>query len=219
MNRWLNQLERKARGVCIQNLALVLVVGQLMVYLCMAMLPTLNLGLRLSLITPYVLQGEVWRLVTFLFVPISGNVITLVLSLYFLYLVGHALEQTWGDFRFNVYYFIGALGAIAAAFLGGWGTTYYLNLSLFFAFAVLYPNFQVLLFFIIPIKMKYLAALSGAMCLFTVLFGSWAERWAVLFALANFFLFFGGDFIATVRREITYHRTRSNWRNNNRGGW
>ncbi len=219
MNRWLNQLERKAKGVCIQNLAMVLALGQLMVYLCMVMLPGLNLGMRLQLYMPFVLRGEVWRLLTFLFVPPSGSAITVALSLYFLYLVGHALEQTWGDFRFNVYYFIGALGAIAAAFLGGWGTTYYLNLSLFFAFAVLYPDFQVLLFFIIPIKMKYLALFSGAMCLFTVLFGSWPERWAVIFALLNFLLFFWGDFSALIRREITYHRTRSNWRNNNRGGW
>ena len=84
---------------------------------------------------------------------------------------------------------------------------------------MLYPDFQVLLFFIIPIKMKYLALFSGAMCLFTVLFGSWPERWAVIFALLNFLLFFWGDFSALIRREITYHRTRSNWRNNNRGGW
>ncbi len=218
MNKWINQLERRCGRFCIQNLMMVVIIGQAMVYVASLMT---NVGLmgRLSLNWPAVMHGEVWRLLTFIFIPGSLSPIGLLLSLYFYYLIGHTLEQTWGDFRFNVYYLLGMVGAIIAAALTGSATSYYLNLSLFFAFAVLYPDFQVLLFFILPVKMKYLACFSGALCLIDLLFGSWATRASVLFALINFLLFFGGDFFRTVRREATYYKTRRSWRNNNRGGW
>lgn len=218
MNKWINRLERRCGRFCIQNLMMVVIIGQAMVYVASLMT---NVGLmdRLSLNWPAVMHGEVWRLVTFIFIPVSNSPLGLLLSLYFYYLIGHTLEQTWGDFRFNVYYLLGMVGAIIAAALTGFATSYYLNLSLFFAFAALYPDFQVLLFFILPIKMKYLACFSGVLCLIDLLFGSWGSRASVLFALINFLLFFGEDFFRTVRREATYYKTRRSWRNNNRGGW
>ena len=118
-----------------------------------------------------IMEGQVWRLLTFVFIPQSTSPLGLVLTLYFYYLIGNTLENTWGDFQFNVYYLCGMLGAILAAALTGYGTSYYINLSLFFAFAMLYPDFQVLLFFIIPIKMKYMALFSGALCLIDLLMG------------------------------------------------
>ncbi len=83
-------------------------------------------------------------------------------SLYFYYLIGTALEREWGSFWFDVYYFCGAIGTVIAGFITGSATNYYLNMSLFFAFAALYPNFQVLLFFFIPIKIKWLAYVDAA---------------------------------------------------------
>ena len=165
------------------------------------------------------MHGEVWRLLTFVFIPQSTSPLGLVLTLYFCYLIGNTLENTWGDFQFNVYYLCGMLGAILAAALTGYGTSYYINLSLFFAFAMLYPDFQVLLFFIIPIKMKYMALFSGALCLIDLLMGGWSTRAAVLLSLANFLLFFGGDFFRTVKQEIKYHKTRRTWQNQNRSNW
>lgn len=93
------------------------------------------------------------------FLPSASTPISLLLTLYLMWLIGHTLEQSWGDFRFNVYYLLGVLGAILAAVITRWGTTYYLNLSLFFAFAMLYPEMRLLLFFIIPVKIKWLACL------------------------------------------------------------
>ena len=90
---------------------------------------------------------------------------------------------------------------------------------MFFAFAMLYPDFQVLLFFIISIKMKYMALFSGALCLIDLLMGGWSTRAAVLLSLANFLLFFGGDFFRTVKQEIKYHKTRRTWQNQNRSNW
>lgn len=216
MKRWVYQLERKLGHLCIRDLAMVLSVGQVIVFLTTMMMPDLALPFRLSLSSRSVLSGEIWRLFTFVFIPETFSPFGFLLSVYFLYLVGHTLENTWGDFRFNLYYFIGMLGAIASAFLTGFGTVAYLNLSLFFAFATLYPDFQVLLFFIIPIKMKYLAFFSGIMNIITLIFGDIPSKLAVIFAFLNFLIFFGDDFIKMARREITYYKTRRNWKNGGR---
>ncbi len=213
--KWVYRLERKFGRFGIPRLMLVIIAGQAMVYIANLLNPAVALASRLSLLWPAVARGEVWRLLTFVFVPQAENPFGLVLSLYFYYLIGSTLENTWGDFCFTVYYLCGTLGAIAAAALTGYGTNYYLNLSLFFAFAVLYPDFQVLLFFIIPVKMKYMALLSGALCVFDMIFGGWSARVSILFSLANFLLFFGGDFFQKLRQEARYARTRRQWR---RGG-
>ena len=205
----------------IPNLMRVIVIGNVAVYVLM-LLTQANNANALSFLTfnlNALLHGEVWRLFTFVFIPQSTSPLGLVLTLYFYYLIGNTLENTWGDFQFNVYYLCGMLGAILAAALTGYGTSYYINLSLFFAFAMLYPDFQVLLFFIIPIKMKYMALFSGALCLIDLLMGGWSTRAAVLLSLANFLLFFGGDFFRTVKQEIKYHKTRRTWQNQNRSNW
>ena len=217
--KWVYKLERKFGRICIPHLMLVIIAGQAMVYLANLLNPDILLLSRFSLNWAAVMHGEVWRLFTFVFIPQSTSPLGLVLTLYFCYLIGNTLENTWGDFQFNVYYLCGMLGAILAAALTGYGTSYYINLSLFFAFAMLYPDFQVLLFFIIPIKMKYMALFSGALCLIDLLMGGWSTRAAVLLSLANFLLFFGGDFFRTVKQEIKYHKTRRIWQNQNRSNW
>ena len=164
MNKWVYRLERRFGRICIQNLMLVIIVGQAMVYLATVLTPGLGLVSQLSLSWPAVMRGQVWRLLTFVFIPETFQPFGLLLSLYFYYLVGHTLEQTWGDFRFNVYYLLGMVGAIVSAVITGSASSYYLNLSLFFAFATLYPDFQVLVLFILPVKMKYLGLLSAALC-------------------------------------------------------
>ncbi len=213
--KWVYRLERKFGRYYIPRLMLVIIVGQAMVFLASQLSPAIQLMNRLSLFWPEVMRGEVWRLVTFIFIPQTTSPFGLILSLYFYYLIGNTLENTWGGFRFNVYYLCGMLGAIFAAAVTGYGTGYYINLSLFFAFAMLYPDFGVLLFFIIPVKMKYLALVSGALCLIDLLFGSWSARAAIVLSLANFLLFFGGDFLDTLRRQLRYSRTRRAWRGQN----
>ena len=138
--KWIDKLERRFGHIAIHDLMMIIVIGQAVVFLAEFFMPGLGIWSKLSLYMPAVLQGEVWRLLTFIFVPSSSTPLSLVLTLYLMWLIGHTLEQSWGDFRFNVYYFLGVLGAILAAAVTGWGTTYYLNLSLFFAFAMLYPE-------------------------------------------------------------------------------
>lgn len=217
--RWIDKLDRRFGRFAIHDLMMAVVVGQAVVFLADFFLPGLGIWSRLSLNMAAVLQGEIWRVITFIFVPVSSTPISLLFTLYLLWLIGHTLEQTWGDFRFNVYYFLGVIGAILAAAITGWGTTYYLNLSLFFAFAMLYPDMPLLLFFIIPVKMKWLALFAGALCLFSLVFGSWADRASVLFSFLNFLLFFGGDFWRMAKQEIRYAKNRRMWRNSNNNRW
>lgn len=217
--KWLYKLERRFGRLCVPNLMLVIVAGQAMVYLLDLLTPAVRLTSVLRLVWPYVLQGQVWRLFTFIFVPDAGDPLSLVLMLYLYYLIGHTLENTWGDFKFNVYYLCGMLGAIAGAAITGSGSGYYLNLSLFFAFAMLYPDFQLLLFFIIPIKIKYLALFSGALCLIQFVSGSMADRMGLVFSLVNFLLFFGRDFWSGAKKEITYYKNRRSWQKNQHNNW
>jgi hypothetical protein len=161
------------------------------------------------------LHGEVWRLVTFVFVPSSTNVLNLALSLYFYYWIGNMLEREWGTPKFNLYYLSGMILSILTGFivflLGGngsiWGT-YYINMSMFFAFAVLFPDLQVLLFFIIPIKVKWLAWLDGALFLVDIL--SSVMRLNVIgavlpvVAILNFLVFFWTDITDLIARKRGY---------------
>jgi hypothetical protein len=217
--KWLYKLERKFGHVYIHNLMLILVAGQAMVYLLDLLAPSVSLSYHLALYWPLVLRGQVWRLLTFVFVPLQGGILALALTLYLTYIIGHTLEMNWGEFQFNVYYLLGVVGAIIAAAISGAATTEYINLSLFLAFAMLYPDFQLLLFFIFPVKVKYLAWLAAALYLVNFLFGTWSARFSILFSLLNFILFFGGDFWRKAKQEIYYYKNRRAWHKNNRNNW
>ena len=156
-------------------------------------------------------SGESCELVTFIFIPPTFSPLWLIFTLYFYYLVGSGLEQAWGSFKFNVYYLVGMIATILAAFITGHGATgVYLNLSLFFAFATLYPDFQVLLFFILPVKVKYLAWLNAAFLGYTLLFSPWPLKVAALASVLNYFIFFGEDIFrqAKLKNQVWRNRRR-----------
>ena len=155
----LNKLERKFGKFYIRNLMLIIVVGNAFVF-ALTMMNGWDLTLinNILLNPQRVMQGEVWRLITFIFVPEVGSIISLLFSLYFYYLAGTGLEHEWGGFKLNVYYLVGMIATIVVSLLTGLPATgAFINLSLFLAFARIYPDFQILLFYIIPIKVKYLA--------------------------------------------------------------
>ena len=160
--------------------------------------------------------GELWRLVTFVFVPSTSRLFFLFMELYFAYLVGSTLERAWGTAKFTFYYLLGlaltAVGAILVSLITGssvelYGADY-LNLSLFFAFAMLYPDLQLLLFFLIPIKAKWLALADAvwfvAGIVWSLSIGYVAGWLTPLIAIANFLIFFAGDlsrFVGQQRRR------------------
>ena len=208
-------LERRMRRYSISNLMQYIVIGQGIVFALLWIWP--SLGYRLySLITltrTGLMHGQIWRLVTFVFVPPSSSPIFILFALYFYYLIGMGLEHRWGKVKFNLYYLVGMVAAVISALITGYASNSFLNLSLFFAYAALYPDEEVLLFMILPIKMKYLAALDAALYLYQFIVGSASTRVTIVLCLLNVFLFLGGDIISTLRRESTYWKTRRNFRN------
>lgn len=211
---WLNKLERKMGRFAIPNLMLYISVTIAAVFIGDVIFSVQKISLSgyLALYTQAALEGQFWRFLTFIFVPPSGNIITLFFFVYFYYFLGSTLENVWGTFRFNLYYLVGMVGAIIAALLTGYGTSTYLNLSLFLAFAFLFPDHEVLLFFFFPIKMKYLAYVDWALFILQLIVGDWATRGAIIASLLNFFLFFGGDFIRWIKNQKKYAAQRRNFR-------
>lgn len=240
MQRWLYKMNYKYGNKYIRNLMTVIVVGMVAVYLLdiFAAPAGVSVSSYLSLNSAAVLRGQVWRLVTFIFVPPNSQSIFLLISLYFYYMMGRMLEENWGGFKLNLYYLFGIIGTIVGTFAAHFllvaisgqsavavtGTNQYLNLSLFLAFASLAPDTQFLLFFIIPLKAKWLVAFYAVMLLIpmlqTFLFVGFMQGLVqlilVAFSLLNYFLFFGRTMINTVRDEISMAKSRRNWRNQNR---
>ena len=209
---WLTQLERKYGRWCIPNLIAILVGGQIVVY-AVELFVNRYITYFLTLTRPALFAGEVWRLVTFLFVPFSsGGILSFALGAYFTWFIGSALEAVWGDFRFNLYILAGMLGAVLACLATGWADTYCLSLSLLLAFALLYPEMQVLLFYIIPIKVKYFGIFAAAIWVLSFFGTSWAGRLNYLLSMAGFFLFFGPVLWSNIR---AWYR-REQWRRRNR---
>mgnify|MGYP005754271561 FL=1 len=144
-----------------------------------------------------ILHGQIWRVVTFMVLPPFGNLVSNALMIYLYYSLGSTLERVWGAFRFNVYFFLGVLGHVIAALLLYllFGTrviltTTYLNLSLFLAFAATFPYLQFYIWFLIPIKAKWLALIDSLFIIQGLLFGNVASRVEIIFSMLNFILFF-----------------------------
>ena len=165
---WISKLERKFGRYAVPNLMFYVIILYTAGFAVSLIAPEFYYQ-YLSLNIEAVFHGQIWRLVTFLMQPPSSSALFMVFALYLYYMIGRQLEYAWGAFRFNLYFFTGVLFHILAALLvyviAGVSFplgTFYLNLSLFFAFAALYPNEQFLLFMVVPIKVKYLAWLDAA---------------------------------------------------------
>lgn len=194
---FLNKWERKYGRYAIRNLPAIMIALYVVGYLIEYLMPSLVSYLYLS--PTMILRGQVWRLVTWLIIPPYSLDIFTIITLYFYFSIGRTLEQTWGPFQFNVYIFSGILFTILGAFLlyfiGGidqpyYFSTYYICMSMFLAFAATYPDMQVLLMFIIPIKVKWLGLLYGILLLASLVQGGWATRIAITASLLNFVIYF-----------------------------
>lgn len=209
---WLNKLNRKLGKFAIPHLMYGLSFIMLAVFVLDLLLPGLHLSSWLVFDRALLAQGQIWRLITFIFLPPDSSIVFIFFSLYFYCLIGNALEREWGSFRFNVFYLCGMIGTILGGLITGGATNVFLNFSLFLAFAALYPDFQLMLFFFIPIKIKYLAILDGLYYIAMLIFGTWPIRIAIVFSLLNVLLFFGGDFFKNIKQQAGYRKTRRNFR-------
>ncbi len=210
MDRFLAELERKMGRFYIPGLMKVICFGMAGVFILDLVFArsAVSASAFLAFSREMVLRGQIWRLFTFIFIPPDSSLLFIVFALYLYYFLGTALENRWGSRRFNLYYLIGIIGADIGGMLLGYNTNSYLNLSLFLAFACLYPDHEVLLFFILPVKMKYIAWADAALLVYSLVVGTWAQRGCMLFSLLPFFLFFGQDLYGYARRGLSRLRQR-----------
>ncbi len=196
---WLDKLEKRLRPFAVPHLTVVLIAGQTIVWALSLSKPEIR-GV-IALVPARVFEGEVWRLVTFLFYPPITNAIFAFFAWYLLYLMGDALEHQWGATRYNIFLLIGYLATVAASLLtpGAAQTNFYLLESIFLAFAYRFPDFQILLFFILPVKVKWLALIAWIQFFISFALGGWTTRLAILAAVLNFLLFFGRDIWMAMR--------------------
>jgi hypothetical protein len=195
----LDRLERKFRRYAIPNVTLYLVIGQVLLYF-MDYSGQFDLG-RVELVPELVLAGEYWRLVTFLLIPPLTNVFFAFFAWYLFYLMGSALENHWGTFRYNVFLLIGYFTTVAVSFIipGSAATNLFLGGSIYLAFAFLYPDFVLYIFFILPVKIKWLALITWIGYGWGLLTGSGMTRLMVLASISNFLIFFGRDILWKIK--------------------
>lgn len=209
---WLSKLERRFGKYAIPNLMFYIIIMYGAGFVLNLINPTFYYQ-YLSLDAAAILHGQIWRIITFMIQPPSTSLIFIIFALYLYYMIGVELERAWGAFRFNLYFFSGVIFHVIAEILVYLFTgmslpidTWYLNMSLFFAFAALYPDVRFLLFFIIPIKVKWLALFDGAYFVYTIIlaflpsyggsaFGVIykANAVAAVVSILNFIIFFLGS--------------------------
>lgn len=217
MTTFLDKLEKRFGGYAITNLTLFLLIGQIGVWL-LANFGGLSPASLLLAPEAVLHGGEWWRVFSFLFVPqITGKSLWAALAFYIFYIWGTALESMWGSFRYNCFVFCGAALTVVFVLLTSLvvppqqlpavGNGFFLA-SLFLAFAILNPNFEILLFFILPMRVKWLGWLTVAYWGFALFVGPAYVRAAVLAATLNVVLFFGREWYVARkyrRRAEAYH--------------
>lgn len=161
--------------------------------------------LRFLAMDPYaVLHGEIWRLVTYVLIP-DGSDILIIFTFLFYYWLGEAMERLWGSTKFTIYYVSGMLltdlGVMAAYLIDGkrilvYGA-FYVGTALFMAYALTNPDAVIYFFFLIPLKMKWMAIVEGALFVIQVLryaaAGLWGMALMPVIAMLNLFVFFSPD--------------------------
>ena len=199
MRKWMDKMERKFGRYAVKNLTVYLLVcygvGYLLSFLSPQLLSyfTLEPGL--------ILQGQIWRLISWVIIPPNFSLIFVIFMMLLYYSLGTSLETIWGSFRYNVYIFSGIIFTIIGAFIvyvitggmvgfGGIFSTYYINMSIFFACAAIMPDLQLYLYGIIPVKMKWLAILDAVLILWDFVAGGIVTRISIVASLLNFLIFF-----------------------------
>lgn len=176
----------------------------------------------LPLVPERVMQGETWRLLTFLFYPLDTHPLFAFFTYYLFYVMGTALEAAWGDERYTRFMLLGAAATAAFAFLdpGSAATNLFLAGSVFLAFAFLYPDYELYLFFVIPVKVKYLAALTWLIYIFQFVTGDASTRVMIAASVFNFLVIFRREIVWRIRQgrrstaapavqiEEAFHRCR-----------
>lgn len=203
--KFFNKMERALSKYAIQNLSLYLIICYGFGYIIQMV--NAQFFMYLTLEPALILRGQIWRLVTWILVPpYTSKLFLVMISLYFYYSLGTSLERVWGTYQYNLYLFSGMLFTVLGMFLlygilyiqngsgvigiGQLVSTYYVNMSIFLAFAATFPEMQVLLMFIIPVKVKWLGIIYGILLAVEAIGSGMVGRIVILASLMNFILFF-----------------------------
>ncbi len=214
----LKRLEARFGRWAIPNVTRVIIAGQVLLYVGRYMLDQQGAGrdpTAFWLLPGHVFSGEVWRLVTFVFSPPNRHPIFVIFFWILLYLFGNSLEQFWGTLRYNSFLLLGYAAMILASLaIWSWGgdaalivayvfgssltgglfnPSVFLYSSLFFAFARVFPHFVIHVYFILPIKIQWLAMIQWLAYGYVFLRGNWPVRILVVAAITNYVVFFGRD--------------------------
>ncbi len=207
----LDKLERRFGRFAIPNLTLIIIAGQVMAYVAVQFNP--EAYARIVLIPQEVLNGQVYRLLTFVLQPPGMMPLFAFFFFYLFYLMGTALEYHWGTFRFNAFLLIGYIATVASSFLTPHAliSNVFIEGSVFLAFAYLNPYFELRLFFILPVQLRWFALLAWIIFALNLVAGPWTVRIQITAAVLNFFVFFGRDIysrIKTGRRQMAQKAQR-----------
>jgi hypothetical protein len=148
-----------------------------------------------------VLHGQIWRLLTWIFIPETLSPFWIFFALLFLLYLGDGLEVAVGGAKLTLFYASGVILCTTVSFLFGVfgdgvslgrGNTF-LNLSLLLAFATVYPDFKVLVFFVLPVRISWLALFSAAIMILSSLGQPLVVGATLGAAFLNYLLFFHAD--------------------------
>ncbi|HCM42517.1 MAG TPA: hypothetical protein DIS66_04300 [Candidatus Omnitrophica bacterium] len=186
----------------VPNLALILTLGSGICFVFSMISP--GFLPFIAFVPELVLQGQVWRLLSFIFYPFAMHPIFAFFTYYLFFIMGRSLEQQWGREKFNLFMFLGYFFTIAVSFLTpqNVATNYYIYLAVYLAFAALHPDFELYLFFVVPIKMKWLAWLVVALTVLEFIASPLSARLAILVSALNVLVFFGPGFFRQAKNRV-----------------
>lgn len=210
MKPW-DKIKRFFRNFAVEGLMIYVTVTVFIVFAASYIFPNTGILSYIYFSRDMILEGQVWRIVSFLFMPQTLNPLFMLINLYFYYIIGTSLEGYWGSVKFTRYFFAGAALLIAGGFIVGYVDAYYLYLSMFISYAILAPNEQFLFFGIIPIKAKYLAALDGVFMAVEFILGSASERVSIGASIILILLFFGKNIISRIKAKKRFNDFKKNF--------
>lgn len=202
--KWVDSFCRKYPRFGLPDLMKYIVFGNAIAFVLILMDPSGRLWQLMIFDAAALLRGEVWRLFTFILIPPDSSIYFIAIALYFYYYIGSVLEADWGTARFTLYYIVSAVLTVAYCLImalllggGGYATAHYINLSLLFCFATVHPNIEFLVFFILPVKAKWLAVIDAGYFLYAIATMPGYTRFIPLVALLSYPIF--------CWQDIMYH--------------
>lgn len=203
---FLDKLEKRFGSWAIHGLTNYIVVGQALTFLMVSLSPP-ETAIRILELMEYrlvnFLGGYFWNPFSFILIPKTFSFIWIFFSLMILHMMGSALEEHWGAFRYNLYVLLGIVFVVASGVVFPYHafSSYFLLTSIFLAFAYLHPEIELNIFFVLPVKMKWLGWFTFVLALFFVLREGAATKLEFVASLINFPIFFGAEILRRIRSK------------------